>query len=140
MTDDTGITRTTRLALHNRSMGRCEWCGRADRHLEAHHRLYRSRGYGGLTSKHDASNLLMLCGFGNTLGCHGRAHGAAEGDLESAHRAGVTLQSGQDPATIPIRSILFGIPVWLLPNGDVVLDDPTGGRMIPGTERRPTGR
>lgn len=118
--DDTGITPATRLALHNRSMGRCEWCGRADRHLEAHHRLYRSRG-----GRHDASNLVMLCGWGNTLGCHGRAHGAAPGDTEAALRAGITLATGENPAAIPIRSVVFGIPSWLLPNGDITFDRPS---------------
>lgn len=124
MSDDAGITRETRLALHNRSMGRCEWCGRADKHLEAHHRLYRSRGYGGTTSKHDASNLVMLCGWGNTLGCHGRAHGAAEDDLPAAYRSGISLRSGENPAFVPIRSVVFGIPVWLHPNGDTSFDRP----------------
>lgn len=119
MSDDVGITRETRLALHNRSMGRCEWCGRADRHLEAHHRLYRSRG-----GRHDASNLVMLCGWGNTLGCHGRAHGAAEGDTEAAERAGMALRTGTDPAFVPIRSVVFGMPIYLHPDGHAEFDPP----------------
>jgi hypothetical protein len=138
MSDDTGITAAMRTALHNRSMGRCEWCGRTDRHLEAHHRLFRSRGYGGTGHKHDGSNLVMLCGWGNTLGCHGRAHGAAEGDTEAALRAGITLRSGEDPARVPIRSVVFGMPIYLHPDGHAEFDPPR--RTLPRNARRPADR
>lgn len=127
MSDDVGITRATRLALNNRCMGRCEWCGHGGKRLEAHHRLYRSRG-----GRHNASNLVMLCGWGNHTGCHGRAHGADPGDLDAAERAGMTLRTGQDPEQIEIRSVVFGIPQWLLPDGDVVLERPAP--RIPRTE------
>lgn len=117
--DSTTVTPQTRLALRNRSHGRCEWCGHGGKRLEVHHRLYRSRGGG-----HDASNLVMLCGWGNHTGCHGRAHGAEPGDTDAAIRAGMTLPSGADPEAVEIRSVVFGIPMWLLPNGDVVFDRP----------------
>lgn len=120
MSDDAAsVTPTIRLALRNRSHGRCEWCGHGGKRLEVHHRKYRSRG-----GRHDASNLVMLCGWGNHTGCHGRAHGAEAGDLEAAERAGMTLPSGADPALVPIRSVVFGIEEWLLPDGDVVFDRP----------------
>lgn len=119
MSDDSTVTPATRLALANRSHGRCEWCGHGGKRLEVHHRLFRSRG-----GKHDASNLVMLCGWGNHTGCHGRAHGAQVGDTEAAERAGMSLRSGSNPAAIEIRSVVFGIPMWLLPDGDVVFDRP----------------
>ncbi|AYD87395.1 HNH endonuclease [Microbacterium phage ValentiniPuff] len=57
--------------LHDRAGGHCEGCGRAGIRLEAHHRLFRSRGGRG-----QVENGLMLCGWGNHTGCHGVAHSA----------------------------------------------------------------
>src|SRR5690348_15468566 len=53
-----------------RSGGSCEGC-EVETATEIHHRKFRSRGGG-----HEVSNLLHLCGWGNTSGCHGKAHSA----------------------------------------------------------------
>ncbi len=53
-----------------RSQGICEGCG-DNPAREFHHRQYKSRG-----GKDTIENCLHLCGFGNTSGCHGKAHSA----------------------------------------------------------------
>ena len=57
-------------AATERADGVCEGCGRLAP-LERHHRRFRSRG-----GKTTPENLLLLCGMGNTSGCHGKAHSA----------------------------------------------------------------
>lgn len=42
---------------------------------------------------------------------------------------GFTVASWGDPALIPIPSRMFGLPVYLLPNGDITFDPP-GVRTI----------
>ena len=54
----------------DRADGRCEGCG-LPAPLERHHRRFRSRG-----GKTTPENLILLCGWGNHTGCHGRAHSA----------------------------------------------------------------
>lgn len=96
----TDIPQAVRDVVRKRSGGICESCGVAPA-TEMHHRLYRSRG--GL---HTASNLLDVCGWGNTSGCHGRAH---SGDVGVA--LGLSIESGGDPRLIPVEHALFG---WVL--------------------------
>lgn len=62
------IPTPNRRIVEARSGGVCEACG--DRPAsDIHHRQYLSRG-----GTHDVHNLIHLCGFGNTSGCHGFAH------------------------------------------------------------------
>lgn len=92
--------------MRARAGGRCEGCGKADR-VEAHHRLYRSRGGDG-----GAANGLLLCGSGNTSGCHGKAHSADEG-------LGFSVPRGSSPADVPVWHARFGL-VRLTDDGRVL--------------------
>lgn len=64
-----------RREVEERSGRVCEGCGQ--RHGEnLHHRKYKSRG-----GADTLANALLLCGFGNASGCHGRAHSGDGADL-----------------------------------------------------------
>jgi hypothetical protein len=106
------VTTPDRAAVRFRAFERCEWCGAPA--WDIHHRKYRSRG-----GTDDCSNLVLLCGRGNTSGCHGRAHTDPE-----AVRLGFSVESWAEPATISIPSRIFRVPVFLLPNGDTSFDPP----------------
>jgi len=105
-----------REAVKFRSFGRCEWCGMAISRPDLHHRLFRSRGGG-----HGPENLVALCGWGNTTGCHGKAHtNAAE-----AEAAGMSIPRGGDPLLVPFRSVTFGgLLMWVHPDGFTSFDGP----------------
>lgn len=77
--------------VKDRSFGLCELCG-AQPATEVHHRQYRSRG--GLDT---VDNLVHVCGWGGTLGCHAKAHN----DTDSPQN-GWAVPSGFDPARIPV--------------------------------------
>lgn len=93
--------------MRARSGGRCEGCGTVAR-LEAHHCQFRSRGGQG-----GAGNGLLLCGFGNSSGCHGIAHSG-----EGARR-GWAVATGADPEQVPRVSARFGL-VWMKDSGLVL--------------------
>lgn len=104
--------------MRDRADGRCEGCGKISAHLEAHHRVFRSRGGQGTVE-----NGLYLCGWGNHTGCHGAAHG--QGDYDKAW--GWSLQSWQDPAAEPFTD-LAGRTWMLRPDGtrELVSEEPAG--------------
>lgn len=83
---------------------------------DRHHRRF---GMGGssLPDHHSAQNLVTLCGFGNTSGCHGRAHTDREWALANGYR----VPHGTDPRTVPITHHAWGV-CWLLPDGTFTLD------------------
>jgi hypothetical protein len=87
----TGIPARVRKAVLERAAGRCEGCG-AQVGTELHHRVYRSRG-----GRHEAENLVALCGWGNHTGCHGQAH-------NDGTRLGWAVNSWHDPETIPFHA------------------------------------
>lgn len=90
----------------NRSGGQCEGC-LVEYATELHHRKFRSRGGG-----HEVSNLLHLCGWGNTSGCHGKAHGPNPPQ-------GWAISSGiAVPADVPL--IRRGVPVKFDDEGNVL--------------------
>ena len=72
-----GIPQQTRERVYARANGRCEVCGKYAPGADIHHR--RAKGMGGTSNKaiHDPSNLIAVCGWGNTSGCHGDIHGNA---------------------------------------------------------------
>lgn len=74
-------------AVRRRSGGKCEICRTATA-TQFHHRKPRSAG-----GKHTVENLLHVCGFGNTSGCHGRAHSDPD-----RYTRGWLLHSWDDPA------------------------------------------
>lgn len=105
---------TPRQILARRALERCEWCGQAEGR-EVHHRKFRSRqGGDGL------GNLVLLCGFGNTSGCHGRAHTEAA----EATRLGFTVPSWGDPTSTPVFLAAWRLWALLQDDGDFVFTDP----------------
>ena len=64
--------------VRERSGGLCERC-LVYPASEIHHRRFLSRG-----GKHNVANLLHLCGFGNTGGCHGEAHTGVGAEVGTA--------------------------------------------------------
>lgn len=81
----------TRLAVRERSQGRCEVCWK-HRAQSCHHR--RKKGQGGPWS---FPNILHTCGDG-TRGCHGRI----EHEPAWARDYGYDLTNGEDPAEAPV--------------------------------------
>lgn len=61
-----------------------------------HHRL--PKGMGGSAKLENASNLVVLCGWGNADGCHGKAHSQPEW----ARNHGWIVSRSFDPAEIPV--------------------------------------
>lgn len=95
------IPAKNRRTIELRSGGVCESCG--DRPAsDIHHRQYLSRG-----GVHDVHNLVHLCGFGGTSGCHGRAHKTGE-------REGLAIRSHERSEMKPV--LYRG--VWVLPDDD----------------------
>ena len=84
--------RVVRL-LEQRSDGACEGCGRWGVPLEKHHRKFKSRG-----GEHTVENGVMLCGWGNHTGCHGRAHSANPPEGWAVHR-------WENPADLPFTDL-----------------------------------
>lgn len=91
-----------------RSGGFCERCG-SNQATNLHHRKYRSRGGTG-----GVENAVLLCGGGNTSGCHGYAH-SGHGEAE-----GWSVSSGDDPVDIPLPSWRFRKLVRFTAAGEVV--------------------
>jgi 5-methylcytosine-specific restriction endonuclease McrA len=77
--------------VKTRSFGLCELCG-AKRATEVHHRLHRSHG-----GPDTVTNLLHVCGWGNTSGCHGAAHTDS-----NRYANGWAVRTGYDPGLMPV--------------------------------------
>ena len=92
-----GFSAATIRALKKRSRGLCEHCG-LNPAQEAHHRQYRSR-----RGPDTLSNALHLCGFGNTSGCHGKAHAGVIGET-----TGLAIRSGHHPDRVPYFRLFDG--------------------------------
>lgn len=110
----TGFSREQKRIIIWRDGGKCTMCGApAD---EANHRL--NRGMGGRPSLNILENGCAIC-----HACNGRIESDAE-YAERARRRGVKLTDGQDPRAESWLSPFYGIPVWSLPNGDLVFECP----------------
>ena len=82
--------------VRERAQSVCERCRKPGR-TELHHRQFRGRG-----GAHTPSNLVAVCGFGNTDGCHGFAHTRET----EARAAGWSISSGRrDTGAIPFRDV-----------------------------------
>ncbi len=106
---------TVALVLE-RDRGRCVGCGdelfgRRGVHFSVHHRKLRSQG-----GKHDASNLVALCGHG-TSGCHGSAHA----EVAASRLSGLLVQSTEDPSRVVVEHSQLG-RVFLLDDGSAVTE------------------
>lgn len=97
----TPIPKAVRAVVSERAGGACERCGRTC-DVDLHHRKFRSRG-----GQHTVQNLVGLCGFGNTTGCHGWAHTVKEAQID-----GWSVASWDDEATKPV----LRRGVWVLLN------------------------
>ena len=116
---DTGPSQDTRALVNARDGGRCVRCGAPASDLD--HR--RTRGAGGTHGDASAainrpSNLITLCGAGNTSGCHRWK----DDERETARRHGYSLRLNGvtfDASTVPVLTARG----WAL-----FLDD---GRRVP---------
>lgn len=107
------VPQRTKEVVRERAGGRCEVCGKYAPGADIHHRL--SKGMGGTSNKaiHDASNLLAVCGWGNTSGCHGDIHG--NGSFAKAMGHTVSRHTRYSPLQIPVR--MFDGMWWLNDDG-----------------------
>lgn len=96
----------------DRADGKCEGCGKYAP-LERHHRRFRSRG-----GKTTVENVVLLCGWGNHTGCHGRAHSA-----NPPRGWAISQYDRHEDALIPFES--FDGLVRLTEDGGRVLIDTT---------------
>lgn len=113
MSAGNSIPPRTREKVYARANGVCEVCGKYAPGADIHHRL--AKGMGGTSNKriHDPSNLLAVCGWGNTSGCHGDIHGTA--DYAKAMGWIVSRFTPHSPAEVPVR--LWDGMFWLDDDG-----------------------
>ncbi|MCT9932405.1 HNH endonuclease [Planotetraspora sp. A-T 1434] len=106
-TKQTGPSDKLRALVEARDSNRCVRCGKptARDGDSLHHRLPRGRG-GGNT----AENLILLDGSGTT-GCHGWV----EKNRAAAYRLGYLVETGIDPADVPVAVAGQG---WRYPTAD----------------------
>lgn len=109
------FTKAQREACWNRSGGYCEACGCRLRPQgwNLHHR--QGRGMGGTRRKVTCSDGLVICGMGNTSGCHR----LMDTQREWAVARGYVVSRGSlaTPREVPV--LRFGDWVWLLEDGSV---------------------
>jgi len=110
-TEPEPVPEGARLAVEARSGGICEGCGQA-RAAEIHHRKFRSR-----VGSNDVENLLHLCGWGNTSGCHGEAHGGPPTPGRCA-ALGWAVAKWEDPLEVPV--LYRGRPLYLTASGHTI--------------------
>lgn len=99
--------------VDRRDNWRCVRCGKplGSTWMNRHHRRMRSHRWPGL---HEASNLILLCGSGDS-GCHGDVHGRATAE---AYEKGWLVHAWQDHPEM--------VPVLTRQHGWVLLDDQGG--------------
>lgn len=103
-----------RAIVDARDENTCVCCGQPS--TDRHHRRF---GMGGssLPDHHTPQNLVSLCGWGNTSGCHGRAHRENAWALANGYR----VPHGTDPRTVPITHHAWGL-TWLTADGGFTID------------------
>lgn len=101
------------MKVFERSHGMCEGCGKPG--SQVHHRRFRGRG-----GEHNLANLVMLCGVGNTDGCHGRAHGAGNGPAPEGWAISQFDRRGE--ASIPFTD-MHGVTWFFDDDGNKETDD-----------------
>lgn len=103
--------------VDGRDEGVCVYDGQ--RATDRHHRRFKGMGGSSLPDKDSPQNLVTLCGFGNTSGCHGRAH--SDRAWSEAH--GYRVAPGVDPRTVPIFHQGWG-HVYLTEDGGFAYEAP----------------
>ena len=124
-TTETGFPPAMRLQIRTRAGNGdpenaiCECCGRwLGRYGgQCHHRLGRQAG--GSRRRNRLSNGLLACGTPFT-GCHGEATAFRQHMKDK----GFVLNSGQDPAMVPVRLHGGNRRVWLSDDGGYLLAAP----------------
>ena len=108
------IPAKVRAIVDERDESTCVYDGA--RATDRHH---RTGGMGGSSREdhHSPQNIVTLCGFGNTSGCHGKAHTDRAWALANGYR----VPHGTDPLTVPITHHAWGT-VWLRADGAFTLD------------------
>ena len=103
-------TRLVKQLVDLRDQARCVRCGvdLRGRMASRHHRKLRSRCSG--PELHSPSNLILLCGSGNTF-CHGWVHAHPE----QATQLGLMVHSWDNPAQVPVKTFRDG---WIQLNND----------------------
>lgn len=97
--------------VDQRDEGTCVSCGRSGA-KDRHHRRFKQMGGSSLPDTDSAQNLVTLCGWGNTGGCHGLAHT----DDDWARSQGYRIPTDANPLEVPIRHHLWG-EVYLRADG-----------------------
>jgi hypothetical protein len=110
-----GFSTRDRALIDIRDVGGCVACGGIGQ--EKHHR--RRRRENGDGKAHTPANGILLCGWGNQTGCHGRVHS----DPRWARPRGYVVRPGVDPATVP---------VWHHSRGWIMLDEDGGWKAADG--------
>lgn len=103
------IPGTTREKVKQRDNNQCFRCGAPATNI--HHRQRRRVG------GHEMSNLIMLCGMGNTSGCHGYVHKHPRWAMDE----GFIVSSYSDPTTQW---------VWRWDGARVILHDDGGTTIV----------
>jgi hypothetical protein len=113
MSSGNRIPARARERVYDRANGLCEVCGKYAPGADIHHRLAKGMGGTSNTAIHDPSNLLAVCGWGNTSGCHGDIHGNAA--YSKAMGWIVSRFTPYAPSRIPVR--LWDGMWWLNDDG-----------------------
>lgn len=95
-----GFSTKTCGLIAERDAGACVSCG--GRGSEKHHRRRRRENGDGLA--HTPANGVLLCGWGNHSGCHGKVHSNPQWGRER----GYIVRPGVDPATVRLRHFSRG--------------------------------
>lgn len=96
-----GFSTRVRGLIDDREVSRCFICGGRGR--ERHHRRRRRVNHDGLA--HSAANGILLCGWGNHDGCHGRVHSQPTW----AKQHGYLVLPELSPLDVPIRHFSRGL-------------------------------
>lgn len=129
-TSDTGPSAKLRAQVEGRDGNRCVKCGRPVARDEdsLHHRLPRGRG-----GPNTVENLIVLCGTGTT-----RHHGWVEKNRTASYRLGYLVESGIDPADVPVAVAGIG---WMYasPDGQWITPEEYGTNPAELGQIDPTG-
>jgi hypothetical protein len=122
---DTGLSARVRVLVRQRDGYACAGCGTSI--IGRPHSIYPRRT-GGMRATswpgaYLASNLVVLCGAATSPG---GCSLACEQRDPLMHARGLWLWSTEDPAAVPVLRHGSTGPEWLLPDGAIAYEEPTG--------------